>query len=84
MYCVLANRNLFSQVGLLSECPYAGIEAEEFASRMKKKDSNKESVEQVGSIIKAELHCQDLIIMKKLQKELQDVKEDFEKFLAKA
>lgn len=84
MYCVLANRNLFSQVGLLSECPYAGIEAEEFASRMKKKGF------QQGVCGTSWVHHQGRATLsrfdnnEKVQKELQDVKEDFEKFLAKA
>lgn len=34
MYCALAHRELFSRVGLLSEFPYAGTEAEEYAARM--------------------------------------------------
>lgn len=36
MYCVLANRQLFNKVGLFAEYPYAGIEAEDFALRMRK------------------------------------------------
>lgn len=36
MYCVLANRELFNRVGFLHECPYAGVETEEFAIRMEK------------------------------------------------
>jgi GT2 family glycosyltransferase len=36
MYCVLANRELFKRVGFLHECPYAGVETEEFAIRMAK------------------------------------------------
>ena len=34
MYCVLAHRQLFSKVGPLLECPYAGTEAEEYSNRM--------------------------------------------------
>ena len=36
MYCVLANRELFNRIGLFVECPYAGVETEEFAIRMLK------------------------------------------------
>lgn len=36
MYCVLANRELFNKVGLFAEYPYAGLETEDFASRMRK------------------------------------------------
>ena len=36
MYCVLANRELFKRVGFLHECPYAGVEVEEYAIRMAK------------------------------------------------
>lgn len=38
MYCALCHRELFSRVGLLEEFPYAGLEAEEFALRMRKKN----------------------------------------------
>lgn len=37
MYCVLAHRELFNRVGLLKEYPYAGTEAQEFASQMRLK-----------------------------------------------
>lgn len=37
MYCFLANRALFDRVGPLMEAPYAGVEAEEYAARMKSK-----------------------------------------------
>jgi len=37
MYCFLANRELFSKVGLIAEAPYAGAEAEEYCIRMKSK-----------------------------------------------
>ena len=36
MYCVLANRELFNKVGLFKEYPFAGVEVEEYATRMKK------------------------------------------------
>jgi GT2 family glycosyltransferase len=36
MYCVLSHRELFSRVGGMKEYPYAGIEVDEFARRMKK------------------------------------------------
>jgi GT2 family glycosyltransferase len=36
MYCFLANRELFKRLGPLEEFPYAGCEAEEYASRMEK------------------------------------------------
>mgnify|MGYP006277214783 CR=1 FL=1 len=35
MYTALCHRELFSRVGLLKEYPYAGVEVEEFANRMK-------------------------------------------------
>ena len=35
MYCCLANRELFSKVGLFAEYPYAGVETEEFSARMR-------------------------------------------------
>jgi len=36
MYAALCHRELFSRVGLMTECPYAGTEVEEFADRMRK------------------------------------------------
>lgn len=36
MYCVLAHRELFSRVGGFKEYPYAGIEVEEYATRMRR------------------------------------------------
>ena len=35
MYCSLMHRELFKRVGLFKEYPYAGVEVEEFAQRMK-------------------------------------------------
>jgi glycosyltransferase involved in cell wall biosynthesis len=34
MYCALAHRELYNKVGFFKECPYAGIEVEDFAIRM--------------------------------------------------
>lgn len=36
MYAALCHRELFSRVGLMAEYPYAGVEVEEFADRMRK------------------------------------------------
>jgi GT2 family glycosyltransferase len=35
MYCVMSHRELFKRVGFLKEYPYAGVEAEEYAYRMR-------------------------------------------------
>lgn len=35
MYCILSHRELFKRVGFLAEYPYAGTEAEDYATRMR-------------------------------------------------
>jgi GT2 family glycosyltransferase len=37
MYCALCNRELFQRVGFFKEVPYAGVEVQDFAKRMKEK-----------------------------------------------
>jgi GT2 family glycosyltransferase len=79
MYCAISHRELFNQVGLFKECPYAGVEVEDFAFRMKKMGykqgiCGKSWVNHFG---KATLN--NLIANKNIQQILENTREDFKK-----
>ena len=78
MYCSLMHRELFKRVGLFKEYPYAGVEVEEFAQRMKL-NGYKQAVcgnSWVNHIGRATLSNFDK--NEKAQKMLRKIKEEFE------
>jgi len=84
MYCALTHRDLFNQIGLLKEYPYAGFEVEEFAARMKNKGYKQAVCGSSWVNHHGSATIKNLSQDQNAQKTMKKIKEDFENSISKA